>query len=109
MVSTWRAARPRLSVTELQRAVDCWSTFCRLTAEVEDMLIPKRHMMSHLVVSATWFGNPNLYSNFEDERLNKPVKASCRTVSRVTFEPLLLLRFKILLQKRGVKRKRRAV
>jgi hypothetical protein len=104
MVSTWRAAGPRLSVTKLQLAVDCWSTFCRLTAEFEDMLIPKRHMMSHLVVSATWFGNPNLYSNFEDESLNKPLKASCRTVSQVTFEPFLLLKFKILLQKRGVNR-----
>ena len=104
LIELWKDAGARLSAQEIQATVDYWVTFLRLTSPFEDMAFPKRHVVSHLVTKASFFGNPNLYSNWEDESLNRLLKAACRKVSQRTFEGFLLMRFQMLLQRRGVKR-----
>ena len=104
LIEVWKRAGARLSAQEIQATVDYWVTFLRLTSPFEDMAFPKRHVVSHLVTKASFFGNPNLYSNWEDESLNRLLKAACRKVSQRTFEGFLLMRFQMLPHRCGVKR-----
>ncbi len=59
--------------------------------------LPKHHMMYHLIGSLAANGNPDWYSNWVDETLNKTLKATCRHVSQQTFEASVLLRMRELL------------
>lgn len=104
MVETWRKAGSVLTSAELQVTMDCWKSFLSLTAERESLQIPKRHLCAHLVFRAAYFGNPRRYANWEDESLNRVLKAALRQVSQATFEAFLLLRFREVLRQRGVKR-----
>jgi hypothetical protein len=63
-----------------------------LTAHIEDLLIPKRHMVLHMVLDIPYKGNPVSYANWIDESDNRTLKACCRTTSQLTFEPSVLLR-----------------
>ena len=42
-------------------------------------------------------GNPNIYSNWIDEDLNKTLKACCKNVSQATFEASVLLKMREIL------------
>ncbi len=108
LVAVYKAAPTRFKATHIQSSVDAWCTFLAETATFEDMRIPKRHVMSHMALKAKYFGNPRKYANWEDESCNKLLKQACRSVSQVTFERFLLLRFKILLRKRAAKQPSRS-
>ena len=53
---------------------------------------PKHHLVWHLLFNSIYQGNPNVYSNWLDEALNKTLKACCRLTSQLTFEVSVLLR-----------------
>jgi hypothetical protein len=67
---------------------------------------PKHHVVYHMLLNTGFHGNPELYANWEDEALNKMLKACCRYVSQLRFEESCLLRMRSLLKARGQKRTR---
>lgn len=105
LVEHWNSCGPTLRPHEIQTSFSLWQQHLRLTAGIEDVHIPKRHLMSHLLGSLTLHGNPRLYANWLDESLNNDLKKCCRLVSQVSFEVMVLLRFRELLHRRGLKRK----
>jgi hypothetical protein len=80
----------------------CWGAYKRflaLTQDFPDMLIPKRHIVLHMLRRIPFFGNPRLYGTWNDESLNKLLKRCCRGVSQCTFELSVLCNMKYLLSK----------
>ena len=105
IVLLWRNAGLAFTPVQYQHCFDAWNGFLRLTADVEELEMPKRHLFVHLLSKINWFGNPTRYSVWLDEGLNHRLKLACRTVSQSTFETFLLLRMQELLGREGVKRK----
>ena len=56
------------------------------------VFLPKHHVVFHLLDDMTWFGNTVAYANWQDEALNRNLKALCKSCSQLSFEPTLLLR-----------------
>ena len=106
LIFLWRGCEVQLRPNEIQQSFDLWKTFLRHSDDEEGMQQPKRHLGTHLVARLCWHGNPSRYANWLDETLNKGLKASCRTVSQITFEVFSLLRSRVADFMRGVKRKR---
>ena len=80
------------------KCLGLYKRYLHLTAADEDLMQPKRHIMLHLLVGISWFGNPNCYSTWLSESLNKLLKKTCRHASQVTFEPSVVLRMADLLR-----------
>ena len=102
MILIWRAADVRLTIDEIQRSFDAYKRFLRLTSDLGDemsMLIPKRHVILHLLERLHDQGNPRFYANWYDETLNRHLKANCRAVSQITFEPSIYVRMRALLER----------
>ena len=68
-----------------------------------DVYTPKHHLLFHLVHGSSFHGNPRAYANWEDESLNRLLKATCRDVSQMSFDASVLARVRELLR-RGQKR-----
>ena len=62
-----------------------------------ESFIPKHHVLWHLLDRMSFQGNPNIYSNWIDEDLNKTLKACCKNVSQATFEASALLKMREIL------------
>jgi hypothetical protein len=105
IVLLWRQAGPSLSPVQIQACFDAWNAFLRLTNDIEELEMPKRHLFVHLLARIGYFGNPMKYAVWLDEGLNHRLKLACRTVSQHTFETFLLLRMQELNSRDGVKRK----
>ena len=69
--------------------------------EEDEVYTPKNHLMLHLLRGLRYYGNPNVYSTWFDESLNKTLKARCRETSQATFEASVLYRMRELL---GIKK-----
>lgn len=88
-------------------------SFMKYNAHVTLMIVfesytPKHHICFHLVANIGYHGNPNMYSNWIDETLNRTLKACCRNVSQQAFEGSLLLRVRDTLRpSMAVKRSRK--
>ena len=98
LVRTFQRAGPRLTPAEI---ASCWRSyykFCSLTEHLPEMLIPKRHLIIHLLARLPEFGNPMIYSNWYDEHLNKLLKKACNAVSQQTFELALTQSMRHLLR-----------
>lgn len=86
----------------------CWLSymrFCDLTKQDPDQLIPKRHLMLHVLRGIDMQGNPRFYSAWQDESNNKILKKCCRQVSQATFELSVLSSMKRIMAQ--LQRKRR--
>ena len=88
----------------IQECFDQLLNCYELTRDVDEMFIPKRHLMLQLLKRMGYLGNPRLYANWYDEALNKVLKAFCRTRSQATFESFLLLRMNDHLKTEAEKR-----
>ena len=99
MITIFRTSPCRLS----EESIDaCWANyklFLVLTNHLDDTLIPKRHLVVHMLEKLPVFGNPEGYSNWYDEHLNKLLKSACRSVSQVTFETSVLQSMAYLLRR----------
>lgn len=106
VVRVWDESGPTLSPAQVQECVDQWVVHMCLTADVPEVIIPKRHLVTHLLHNACAQGNPKRYANWLDEGLNRVLKKACRSVSQNTFESFLLLRMReiLALQNQGLKR-----
>lgn len=89
-----------LPAPAIARCFDLYARFLDITAEWEDMHIPKRHVFGHAIERLSDQGNPKLFANWHDESLNKLLKGACRQISQVTFETSLLQRMRVLLSVR---------
>ena len=95
IIEVWNNAGPVLLQMEQERTVHLWKRHLHLTDEVDELRLPTRHLVTHLVVGSAFFGDPKAYSCWLDESLNRELKKSCRTVSQTkTFEAFLLLRMR---------------
>ena len=63
-----------------------------------DCLIPKHHIMYHLLVKSGFQGNPAVYATWLDEALNKSLKQACKNASSATFYESVLLKLREMLK-----------
>ena len=87
------------TATQRAQSLDLWKRHMALTSEAEDLFIPKRHLICHMILSMPLLGNPRFYAYWFDESLNKVLKLACRGISQATFETSCLLRMPSLLQR----------
>jgi hypothetical protein len=62
-----------------------------------DCYVMKHHLVVHLIANTGFHGNPNKYSTWVDESLNKVLKAACKNASPLRFDQSVLLRMRDLL------------
>ena len=99
MVGIFKSEPCRLSAVAQARCVALYQRFLEVTQRFNDMLIPKRHLVRHMLERVGDFGNPEYYSNWYDEHLNKLLKKACLAVSQYSFEASLLDSMRYLLEK----------
>ena len=86
----------------------CHNTHAALMVVFESF-VPKHHMMWHLLDSAVFLGNPRFYATWEDESLNKALKAACKHSSQLCFERSVLLRMREILSDLRSKGRKRPI
>ena len=62
-----------------------YNEFICLCEETGMHLMPKSHMMYHMIQRAVFTGNPRMYSTYIDESLNGHIARICRSVHRRTW------------------------
>ena len=87
-----------LTPAEHQRVFDHYMRYLALTDSMDNLWLPKRHVMLHSLRQIPWLGNPKAYANWHDETLNRTLKSACRNTSQHTFEESVLLRLAVLLK-----------
>ena len=105
MVQDWQSAPAVLTPAQIRASFASWNKFLLLTNSYEEMMIPKRHLVAHLLSKLWYHGNPRRYAVWQDESLNRSLKKCCRGISQISFEPHVLLRVPELLRS-GQKRSR---
>ena len=93
-----------MATDQIEYCFDTYSKYLWLRRDVEDLEFPKRHVVAHAIERLSDQGNPKCFGNWWGEALNKLLKAACRTVSQVTFEPSLVKRMRPILAKSAKKR-----
>jgi hypothetical protein len=104
MVAIWQESSFRVTAQAYQECFDCLNRAYAKTDQIDDLNTPQKHLCVHLVHDMYYFGNPQFYSNFYDENLNKLLKSFCRLVSQCSFESFLLLRMRDGLKAEAPKR-----
>ena len=99
-----RAAGPRLTDEEVLASLRRWKDYMAI-AEPMGLVIPKSHMMYHLVRRAKKQGNPCVYQTFMDESLNKNLKHALRLVHQQNFESSGLAKFQLVLSRPAFRRR----
>ena len=108
LMTIFDEAGVNLKPFEIQECYDVWKRYCSLTADLPDLLQPKRHLVLHILEHLPQKGNPKYYATWMDEALNRTLKAACRQLSQSSFEATILCHmWTILLDKPDSKRKRR--
>ena len=83
--------------------MECWNKYTEFlahTEDIEEMKIPKRHVIVHMLERMPDLGNPHKYSNWLDESLNKDLKHCCRkTTAFEHFETNLYVRMRAWLKR----------
>jgi len=90
LVYIFKLNPPTIPDAAIDECFSLYGTFLDLTNHLEECLIPKRHLVIHMLERLPDFGNPECDSNWYDEHLNKLLKNACRSVSQATFERSLL-------------------
>ena len=98
IVLIWDRSPQNVPPADIQSCFNNWSRHLRLTTGIEEIEIPKRHLVAHLLFRIRLQGNPRRYAVWVDESLNKTLKAACRTVSQTNFESSLILRMRELIR-----------
>lgn len=80
-----------------------------LLMEEFDVYVPKHHLMVHLNHRAAWQGNPTLGATFQDEALNKVLKAVLRNCPQSTFEVMAISKMREALSRTPVGKRLRLV
>ena len=75
----------RMPPESIQECLDTWKRHAVLTEGLDDLMIPKRHVILHMILRMPIWGNPRYYANWRDEHLNKILKRACREISQLTF------------------------
>ena len=82
---------------EYQSSLGAFNAFVTAATLIEGVNLPKRYLAAHLVHDSWFFGNPRVYANWQDEALNRLLRACCRNVSQATFEVTVLSAMQLLL------------
>lgn len=91
----------------VQRLYDAAKKHIVLAKQAGVPLKPKHHLLLHMVSRAAEFGNPDAYSTFEDESINKLVKNIGEAAHRSVWEVRVLVQFdKVEEARAGFKRRR---
>ena len=99
----------RLNADDEAQCWHFWIRFCTLTQHLPALFLATRHLIIHLFDQLETRGNPKYYSSWMDERLNRLLEGSCRQLSQLTFEPVLLVKMEHLLAKQVARTRRNRV
>ena len=80
----------QMPASSIQRCFDLALRHFSLTESIEELIVPKRHMLLHLIRDIPHHGNPRFCATWFDESLNKTLKRSCKNVSQATFDASVL-------------------
>lgn len=89
MARSPRELPPRM----VQRFYDATKKHLVLSAQAGMVLKPKHHMLLHMASRAQMYGNPDHYSTFEDESINKLLKKVGEAAHRSVWETRVLVQF----------------
>ena len=106
MLQIWAGAPWRLGQAAINDSFECFSQFVRLTKDVPELYVPKRHMLMHMLRRSIYQGNPRKDMNWGDEAANKTLKALCRQLSQQTFDLSVLTSMHVKLDADAPSRKR---
>ena len=107
MIAAFDKAGCNMSRAEMQACWDALHQHLALTAHMEEIHTPKRHLLMHMLRMMPWAGNPRFYACWRDEALNRMLKASCRTVPQATFDITVLTNMANLLEHENKKKRKR--
>ena len=68
-----------------QEAVEIYKKYLVVAGDLK-VCVPKTHLMIHILLRSTWFGNPLSYAVWEDESANKILKSVLHFCHQHTFE-----------------------
>ena len=85
MMSIMKTAGTNLTRAEHQAMLDAWQRHMILIKPFQ-IYLPKSHAILHMIQRAFYLGNPMTYAVFQDESLNKDLKACSRKCHQATFE-----------------------
>ena len=76
------------------------AAYCRHVSLMHpfECFIPKHQLTFHLLHMMGALGNPAVYSTWQDEALNRTLKAACKNASQACFEDSILVRMRELLR-----------
>ena len=107
LVQVFNACGSGMSAGHIQTAFDKFLRHMTLTESDDELLIPKRHMVLHMLRDIPWLGNPKYYASWEDASLNKTLQKCCGRISQVTSEASILVSMRKVLAAQSRKRKQR--
>ena len=107
LVDLMRNAGVTLPPEILQEMMDTYKRHVVLARRLSYNLIPKHHLMFHLLARAASQGNPRFYSTWLDESLNRDLKLVLRNVSQCAFERLALAKMMLKLSAPSAQKRRR--
>jgi hypothetical protein len=90
MCNVMNSGNVNLPLDRSMALLNHWKRFMSLTEDCPDLVQPKRHAISHMIVQSRFFGNPKAYACWFDEALNKVLKNCCRLRSPATFDEAVL-------------------
>jgi hypothetical protein len=96
LMTKWVGGLPYNPIISIQDALENYCNHVALMTT--DLMIPKHHLLFHLIVNSKYFGNPSAYATWLDESLNKLLKACCRQTSQSTFDRSVLNRMRVMLR-----------
>lgn len=108
LVEIWElteAAPFEVPRSTVRRLFDAAKRHVVLAAEAGIAMKPKHHMLLHMVARAETCGNPDRYSTFEDESINRLLKKVGEAAHRSVWEARVLVTFDKVEASRGSKRK----
>ena len=107
VVALMRDAPPVVPAHQLQEMLEAYLRHLALARRLGYHLLPKHHLMFHLLARAAVQGNPRLYGTWLDESLNHELKLCLRNVHQCAFESLGLAKMQVWLDMPAGPQKRR--
>lgn len=106
LVMVWNTSGAVLTPEQVNHTYDAWNRYLSFVGDMDKLITPKRHMVTHVIARSAKQGNPRRYANWMDESLNRDLKLACRQLSQATFEKSVLLRMKYILRNKMSRLKR---
>ena len=97
IVRTWKSEPSVMSPSGVQNCMAKFVRFvtlCKSTPLLARTLVPKTHLMIHLLQRSRYHGNPLEYAVFLDEALNRKLKLALRNCHQCSFDRTALIKMR---------------